>query len=85
MRSENAIMPSRREFLSDAFGIGLVTAANWPIREGEARSMYGQSDRSTVNGSGRPNAPGSRACWCMTSGARPRETFDAPACRRVRS
>ena len=49
MRSENAIMPSRREFLSDAFGIGLVTAANWPIREGEARSMYGQSDRSTVN------------------------------------
>jgi len=49
MRSENAIMPSRREFLSDALGIGLITASNWPIRDGEARSMYGQSDRSTVN------------------------------------
>jgi len=49
MRSENAIMPSRREFLSDALGIGLITASNWPIRDGKARSMYGQSDRSTVN------------------------------------
>ena len=49
MRSENAIMPSRREFLSDALGIGFITASNWPIRDGEARSMYGQSDRSTVN------------------------------------
>jgi len=49
MRSENAIMPSRREFLSGALGIGLITASNWPIRDGEARSMYGQSDRSTVN------------------------------------
>jgi len=42
-------MPSRRAFLSDALGIGLITASNWPIRDGEARSMYGQSDRSTVN------------------------------------
>jgi len=42
MRSENAIMPSRRAFLSDALGIGLITASNWPIRDGEARSMYGQ-------------------------------------------
>ena len=36
MRSENAIMPSRREFLSDALGIGLVTASTWSIRDGEA-------------------------------------------------
>src|ERR1700686_1668411 len=49
MRSENAIMPSRREFLSDALGISLVTASNWSIRDGEARSMYGQSDRSAAN------------------------------------
>jgi glyoxylase-like metal-dependent hydrolase (beta-lactamase superfamily II) len=49
MRSENAIMPSRREFLSDALGIGLVTASTWSIRDGEARSMYGQSDRSAAN------------------------------------
>jgi hypothetical protein len=58
MRSENAIMPSRREFLSDALGIGLVTASNWSIRDGEARSMSGQSDSSPAN-SGRTtnNAP----------------------------
>jgi glyoxylase-like metal-dependent hydrolase (beta-lactamase superfamily II) len=49
MRSENATMPSRREFLSDALGIGLVTTSTWSIRDGEARSMYGQSDRSAAN------------------------------------
>jgi len=49
MRSENALMPSRREFLSDALGIGLVTASTWSIRDGEARSMYRQSDRSAAN------------------------------------
>ena len=49
MRSENAIMTSRREFLSDALGIGLVTASTWPIRADEARSMHGQSDSSTAN------------------------------------
>jgi glyoxylase-like metal-dependent hydrolase (beta-lactamase superfamily II) len=49
MRSENAMMPSRREFLSDALGIGLVTTSTWSIRDGEARSMYGQSDSSAAN------------------------------------
>jgi len=49
MRSENFIMPSRRGFLSDALGIGLVTASTWSIRDGEARSMYGLSERSTAN------------------------------------
>src|ERR1700694_1103163 len=49
MPSENAITPSRREFLSDALGIGLVTASTWSIRDGEARSIYGQSDRRTAN------------------------------------
>src|SRR3977135_4551124 len=49
MRPENAIIPSRRELLSDALGIGLVTASTWSIRDGEARSMYGQSDRSAAN------------------------------------
>src|SRR5260370_9803766 len=47
MRSENAIMTSRREFLSDALGIGLVTASTWPIRADEARSIHGQSNSST--------------------------------------
>src|SRR3984893_8546030 len=49
MPSENATTPSRREFLSDALGIGLVTASTWSIRDGEARSMYAQSDRSAAN------------------------------------
>jgi glyoxylase-like metal-dependent hydrolase (beta-lactamase superfamily II) len=49
MRSENAIMPSRREFLSDALGIGLMTGSTWLIGDGEARSMYGQFGRSTAN------------------------------------
>ena len=48
MPSENATMTSRREFLSDALGIGLVTASTWSIRDGEARSMYAQSDRSAA-------------------------------------
>src|SRR5438128_8398608 len=49
MRSEKAIMTSRREFLSNAVGIALVTASTWPVRADQARSMHGQSDSSTSN------------------------------------
>src|SRR6202521_6124217 len=49
MRSEKAIVTSRREFLSDALGIALVTASTWPIRADQAGSMHGQSDSSTSN------------------------------------
>jgi hypothetical protein len=49
MRSEKAIMTSRREFVSNARGIGLVTASSWPIRADQARSMHGQSESSTSN------------------------------------
>ena len=49
MRSEKDIMTSRREFLSNALGIGLVTASSWPIRADQARSMHGQSDSGTSN------------------------------------
>src|SRR6202140_888913 len=49
MRCEMAIVTSRREFLSNALGIGLVTASTWPIRADQARSMHGQSDSSTSN------------------------------------
>ena len=45
----SAIMTSRREFLSDALGIGLVTASTWSIRADQARSMHGQSDSSASN------------------------------------
>jgi hypothetical protein len=47
MRPEKAKMTSRREFLSNALGIALVTATPSPIRAGQARSMNGQSDNST--------------------------------------
>src|ERR1700732_4905372 len=49
MRSEKAIMTSRREFLSNAFGIALVTASSWPIRADQAGSMHGKSHSSTSN------------------------------------
>src|SRR5216683_6831345 len=49
MRSEKFIMTSRREFLSNAVGIALVTASTRPIRADQARSMHGQSDSSTSN------------------------------------
>src|SRR5712692_2949347 len=49
MRSEKTIMTSRREFLSNTLGIGLVTASTWPIQAEQARSKHGQSDRSTSN------------------------------------
>src|SRR5207245_9491415 len=45
MRSEKAIMTSRRKYVSNALGIGLVMASTWPIRA-EARSKHGQSDSS---------------------------------------
>src|SRR5882762_7441636 len=46
MRSEKAIMTSRREFLSNAVGIALVTASTLPVRADQARSKHGQSDTS---------------------------------------
>ena len=49
MRSEKTILTSRREFLSNAAGIALVTASTGPIRADQARSMHGQSDSSTSN------------------------------------
>src|SRR3989449_9795562 len=61
MRSEKAIMTSRREFLSNALGIALVTASTWPIRADQARSMHGQSDSSTAN-SGR-TTPNTSLRW----------------------
>jgi glyoxylase-like metal-dependent hydrolase (beta-lactamase superfamily II) len=37
-------MNSRRKFLSEAFGIALVSGTNWPIRADQARSTQGQSN-----------------------------------------
>src|ERR1700731_3405072 len=52
MGSEKAIITSRREFLSNALGIALVTGSTWPSRADQARSMHGQSDGSTSNSGG---------------------------------
>jgi glyoxylase-like metal-dependent hydrolase (beta-lactamase superfamily II) len=40
-------MTSRRKFLSNAFGIALVSATTWPIRANQTRSTQGQSNTST--------------------------------------
>src|SRR5258708_21004966 len=42
-------MTSRREFVSSALGIALITASNWRLRAEQARSMHGQSDSSSSN------------------------------------
>src|SRR4029077_12935161 len=39
-------MNSRRKFLSNAFGIALVSATDWPIRADQARSTQEQSNSS---------------------------------------
>ncbi len=39
-------MISRRKFLSNAFGIALVSPTTWPIRANQARSTQGQSNTS---------------------------------------
>jgi len=49
MRSEKAIMTSRREFLSNALGIALVTASTWPLRADQAGLTHGQSESTTSN------------------------------------
>src|SRR5258708_200419 len=53
MRSERAMMTSRRQFLSNALGIVLVTARRWPTGAHQARSMQGKSD-SGASESGPP-------------------------------
>ena len=45
-------MTSRREFLSNAFGIALVSATNWPVRADQARSTREQSDTSASKAGG---------------------------------
>src|SRR6266404_4218460 len=49
MRSDKALMTSRREFLSNSVGIALVTASTRPIRADQARSMHEQSDSRSSN------------------------------------
>src|SRR4029077_16163661 len=49
MRSEKALLTSRREFLSNALGMALVPGLNWPTRAGQACFMLGQFDSSPSN------------------------------------
>jgi glyoxylase-like metal-dependent hydrolase (beta-lactamase superfamily II) len=49
LSSSIAIMTSRREFVSNALGIALVTALTWQARADQARSIHEQSDSSTSN------------------------------------
>ena len=47
MPSEMAIMSSRREFLSNALGVAVVSVTTWPIPADQASSTEGQSDTTT--------------------------------------
>ena len=49
MQSKKAIITSRREFVSNALGIALVTALSWQARADQARSIHEQSDSRTSN------------------------------------
>ncbi|HEY0349849.1 MAG TPA: MBL fold metallo-hydrolase [Pyrinomonadaceae bacterium] len=49
MQSKKAIMTSRREFVSNALGVALVTALTWQARADQARSIHGQSESSASN------------------------------------
>src|SRR6266446_1674506 len=51
MQSKKAIMTSRREFVSNAIGIALVTALTWQARADQAHSIHEQSD-SRISNSG---------------------------------
>jgi hypothetical protein len=77
MRSEKAIMTSRREFLSYAVGIALVTTSTWPVRADQARSMHGQFDSSTSN-SGRTTQKMSLSWDVFLAPSIPAITSDLP-------
>src|SRR3977135_2151410 len=49
MQSKKAIMTSRREFVSNALAVALVTALTWQARADQARSIHQQSDSRTSN------------------------------------
>jgi glyoxylase-like metal-dependent hydrolase (beta-lactamase superfamily II) len=49
MQSEKDTMTSKREFVSNALGIALVTALTWQARADQARSTHEQSDSRTSN------------------------------------
>src|SRR5258708_15700775 len=76
-------MTSRREFLSNAFGIALVSATTWPIRADQARSMHGQSDSSTSN-SGRTTQNTSLGWDVFLAPSIPAITSDLPPDQKER-
>jgi glyoxylase-like metal-dependent hydrolase (beta-lactamase superfamily II) len=77
MRSEKAIMTSRREFLSNALGTALVTTSTWPIRADQARSTQGQSNTS-MSKAGRPTQKTSLRWDVFLAPSIPAITSDLP-------
>jgi len=70
-------MTSRREFLSNAFGVALVSATNWPIQADQASSTEGQSNSSTSN-SGRSTQKASLRWEVFLAPSIPAITTDLP-------
>src|SRR6202140_2780754 len=77
MRSEKASMTSRLEFLSNAFGIALVTTGPWPVRAAQARSKRGQSN-SSASKSRRTTQKGSLSWDVFLAPSIPFITSDLP-------
>src|SRR5207237_9856622 len=76
-------MTSRREFISNTFGIALVTASTWPIRAGQAHSTQQQSDTSTSK-AGRTTRKTSLNWDVFLAGSIPAITSDLPPGERQR-
>src|SRR5438045_9526923 len=70
-------MTSRREFISNTFGIALVTASTWPIRAGQAHSTQQQSNTSTSK-AGRTTRKTSLNWDVFLAGSIPAITSDLP-------
>src|SRR5258708_9158320 len=77
MRSEKAIMTSRRDCLSNAVGTALITASTWPIRADQGRARHGQS-ASSASISGRTTQNTSLRWDVLLAPSIPAITSDLP-------
>ena len=71
-------MTSRRKFLSNAFGIALVSATTWPIRADQARSTQGQSNTRTSKANRRTTQKTSLRWDVLLAPSIPAITSDLP-------
>ena len=71
-------MTSRREFISNAFGIALVTASTWPMRAGQGRSMWWGHSNTITSKAGRTTQKTSLRWEVFLAPSIPAITSDLP-------